>query len=67
MIQSVYTPTVIYRAYSDEYTDRENRIVLTNCKMEQTSYGSIKITRKKVDNVVELYPQSILHVIHIKE
>lgn len=65
MILTVYTPNVIYTVKGTNVYPNE-KVIVNNCTFEQTSYGSVKIIRDNRDNVVELYPSSISHIIHMK-
>lgn len=67
MILKLFTEHVVYyvEGHEDVYS-HSDKITIRNCKFEQTSYGSVIITRLRPNNhIVELYPSSISHIIHI--
>lgn len=63
MIESVYTPDLIYTTLSEK-NKIDNRTVLVNCSITQTTYGSVIITRPTHTIKVELYPSVINQIIH---
>ncbi len=65
MVTKVYTPNVVYTTNSkeEEFKPAE-RIVIGDCKLTRTQYGSVLVRRPNVSHVLELYPSNITHVIH---
>ena len=66
MIKKVFTASVIYSTENTEDVKHEDRIVILNCVIKQTEYGSVKIERAASPHIVELYPSKISHIIHYK-
>ena len=48
-----------------QFSGTTERLVFTNCKFHQTSYGSIVIF-KPTGSIIEYYPSQISHVIFKK-
>lgn len=67
MIVTVFTKTLIYTSSSKEATNiNSKKTVLHNCTFKQTAYGSVIIDRPTHPTIIELYPNSIKHIIHSK-
>ena len=64
MITKVFTPNILYTIEVKVDLLNSSRIILNECKIEQTTYGSVIIKRKN-RATVELYPSSISHIIHL--
>ena len=70
MIKKVYTEAVVYLSASKEEDTVESnfkcsRVRVYSCAFEKTSYGSVKIIRPTTTEILELYPNSILNIIHL--
>lgn len=66
VVVTVYGKSLCYTTYSKEDSQHDHMDLTTiyDCKITQTPYGSVIIIRNTYQFIVELYPQSIKHIIH---